>query len=160
MNSTTTPENYNSQYYDLHKDKISDRRKQKYADDEEYREKAISRAKDYYKKNRDKIRKKNRKKTVVLWDDGHTEAALQIADLGERIGKKPFTIRTWIRQGKIPDSPIRRSRIRYHPPKMPTVVVNSLPDTFRNDWESITEKIERGWERVGAYDSGLKVTSI
>ena len=79
MNSTTTPENYNSQYYDLHKDKISDRRKQKYADDEEYREKAISRAKDYYKKNRDKIRKKNRKKTVVLWDDGHTEAALQIA---------------------------------------------------------------------------------
>jgi DNA-binding transcriptional MerR regulator len=158
MNST--PTNYNSQYYEQNKDEISEKRRSRYHEDEEYRQKAMERAKEYYKRNRDKIRKKNRKKTVVLWPDGHTEAALQIAELGERIDKKPFTIRTWIRKGLIPDSPIRRNRIRYYTPKMITVVANAMPDTFRKDWDAITEKIERGWERVGAYDPDLQVTSI
>jgi len=159
MNDSTST-NYNSQYYEQHKEVISEKRRSRYQDDEEYRLNAISRAKDYYKRNRDKIRKKNRKETVILWPDGRTEKALQIADLGAKIDKKPFTIRGWVRKGLIPDSPIRRSRIRYYTPKMIAVVARALPITFRKDWGSITEKIERGWERVGAYDPGLKVTSI
>jgi len=157
MNETAT---YNQQYYEQHRNTINERRKSKYQEDEDYRQKAIERAKEYYARNRDKIRKRNRKRSMVVFPDGHTERALQISDLGERIGKKPFTIRTWLRKGLIPDSPLRRSRIRYYTPKMITVVANALPDTFRKDWEAVSEKIERGWERLGVYDSDVEVKSL
>lgn len=160
MNQTQTADNgYFEKYYRTHKDQISERRKQKYSEDEEYRQRCIERAKARYQDKRDEIRKKSKKVPYVIWLDGRKEEAFQLSEFSVGIGKAPFTVRKWIRDGMIPDSPIKKNGIRYYTHRMIVTVKKALPKSFRKDWVSIQAKIKAGWEACGAYDQDLKVES-
>jgi len=160
MNSAADSPNYNEAYYRTHKDEIAERRRLKYQEDEEYRQRCIERAKERYKKNRKKIRKANRKQSMVVFPSGEMEKALQMADLCDSIGKRPFTVRGWIRNGSIPESPLKRGRLRYYTKDMIRVVKRALPKTFRKDWEAVSDAIEHGWSALGVYDEGVAVKSV
>ena len=151
--------NYDQRYYEIHKDDLADKRKKKYEDDPEHRQACIDRAKEYYKLNREEIRKKNRRSPWAVWPDGKEEEAFQISALCDGLGKRPLTVRLWIREGKIPDTPLRRNRIRYYTQAMISLAADSVPDTFRKDWEAIYAEIEKAWEALGVYDEGVLVVS-
>ncbi len=152
---------YDQRYYDTHKEELADKRKQKYAEDPEHRQACIDRAKKYYEENREEIRKKSRRIPWAVWpgDGGKEEEVYQISALCLALGKKPLTVRLWIREGKIPDTPLRRNRIRYYTQAMISLAAASVPDTFRKDWEAVHSEIERAWEALGVYDEGVLVVS-
>lgn len=158
--AATTDRDYFERYYKTHKESISERRKQLYRDNEEYRLQCIERAKARYQEKREEIREKNRKSPHVVWPDGRQEAAFHLSDFAEGIGKRPFTVRKWIRDGVIPDSPIKRSGIRFYTQRMIDVARKALPQTFRKDWEKVRSKIQRGWEKARAFDPGAQVESL
>jgi len=157
MNSEQT--DYNKRYYDTQKDDLRVKRAERYHSDEKYRKKVLKRAKEYYRENRDEIRARSRRSPMVVWPDGKEEEAYQISAFCMAVGKAPLTVRLWIREGKIPDTPLRRNRIRYYTQAMISLAAASIPDTFRKDWEAVHAEIERAWETVGAYDEGVEVVS-
>jgi len=154
-----TEASYDQRYYETHKDELADKRRRKYEEDEEHRQACIERAKDYYQKNREEIRKKNKRAPYAVWPSGKEEEAFQISALCEALGKRPLTVRLWIREGKIPDTPLRRNRIRYYTEAMISLAAVRIPDSFRKDWESIHAEIERAWDALGVYDEGVLIVS-
>jgi hypothetical protein len=162
MIEVATTDTYFHEYYRTHKEQLSEKRKQRYSEDEEYRRKCIERAKARYSEKREEIREKNRRSPFVVWADGRRkpEAALLLSDLAEQIDKAAFTIRWWIREGMIQDTPIRRGGVRIYTQRMIDVVRKALPTTFRKDWDKTRAKIQKGWERVGAFEAGVEVKSL
>jgi hypothetical protein len=159
MNSTDTQPSYNERYYGTHKDNIAERRKKKYEEDEGYRKACIDRAKEYYRQNREAIRGRSRRVPTAIWPRGREEEVYQISALCEALNRKPLTVRLWIREGKIPDTPLRRNRIRYYTEGMIEAVVEAIPDSFRKDWKEVHAEVMGGWRKLGIFDKGAKVVS-
>lgn len=151
--------NYAQRYYDTHKDELAEKRRLKYEKDGEYRKACLERAKEYYRQNRDEIRAKSRRVPMAVWKVGREEPVYQISALCEALGVKPITVRLWIRENKIPETPLKRNQIRYYTQEMIDVVVDAIPDTFRKDWGEIYSKISKGWRGLGVMVKTVKVIS-
>jgi len=107
---------YFSQWYAENKEELSARRRQKYQEDPEYREKVRAQAREAKKRFLEKKRKereKNKDKEQPVWfkvQYGKKEVAVRMftaGQLSKRLGRKTQTIRLWERKGVIPEAMYR-----------------------------------------------------
>jgi hypothetical protein len=101
---------------------LSRKRKDKYRQDPEYREKVLSCSKSYREKVREKREKlraegklvskrhKGPRKPVVLEVNGKSVYAYTISTLAERIGRSIHTVNHWTTIGEIPPTPLWSKR--------------------------------------------------
>lgn len=98
---------YFASYYAAHKEEISEKRKQKYESDPEFRERLKARSAE---RNKEKsamrpdgprhARGFNKPKLVPI--NGETVVVRGISEFAEAIGRDVYTIKTWERDGIIP----------------------------------------------------------
>ena len=110
-------------YYETNREKISERKKERYQKDSKVRERAkelarLNRAKK--KAEMDKLRaegkipkSKPRKRNngpIYIIVNGKKCVGLSINDLAENIGRPVSTVKNWIKSGVIPDTPFKTGR--------------------------------------------------
>lgn len=86
-------------WYEINKEKLSARRKQRYQQDKEYREKALSRASDWRANNPTPSRAGEARIKVV---NGTEMRCFRITETSQMIGRSDQTIRDWEEKGIIP----------------------------------------------------------
>lgn len=113
---------YQRFYYQQRKEELSNKRKQKYREDPEYRQKVMEASKAYRDKQKIKmaklkaagkiISKRHRgpRKPVVLNINGKAVYAYTLSTLAERVGRSRDTINHWISIGTIPKTPLWSKR--------------------------------------------------
>jgi hypothetical protein len=113
---------YQREYYRMNKKKISKRKKDRYQNDLEAREKAKEAAKLYRAKKKaeeDRLRAEGKlpiskpKKNygpVYININGNIYIGHSIKYLADNIGRGVSSIKGWIKDGTIPDTPIRGNR--------------------------------------------------
>jgi hypothetical protein len=114
---------YFRDYYSKNKEELAKKRKEKYSNDPEYREKIRIRSvalRDKKKAEYDRllalglVEKKTYKKrgprtyTVVV--NGVSQPAFSIAEMAKKLNRSKFVVMDWIKRGVIPKSPIRTKK--------------------------------------------------
>jgi hypothetical protein len=121
--SSDSRKEYQRMYYETNREKISERKKERYQKDSKVRERAkelarLNRAKK--KAEMDKLRaegkipkSKPRKRNngpIYIIVNGKKCVGLSINDLAENIGRPVSTVKNWIKSGVIPDTPFKTGR--------------------------------------------------
>ena len=164
MTDARSRSDYYRQYYEDHRDDLSDKRRDRYQTDPEYREKAKAAARLYRQKKkaeRDQLRAEGKlpparpkgpRKPVEVAVNGSRALAHTITVAAERIGRSVDTLNHWSKVGLLPITPIRSPRgDRLFTDGMILVVnmavmkrgeVSVKDSTFRVE-------IENGWRELG-----------
>jgi hypothetical protein len=114
---------YFKSYYERKKDEIAEKRKERYHNDPEYKEKNRIRSIALREKKRAEyerllslglVEKKAYKKrgprayTVVI--NGESQPAFSIAEMSKKLNRSKFVVMDWVKRGVIPSSPFRTKR--------------------------------------------------
>lgn len=155
---------YQRHYYEQHKEELSERRKRKYRDDPEYREKVKCASKRYRALQRegrkktivDKPRVRKPRKPVVVEVNGSSVLAYTVSTLAIKIGRSVNTVNRWISIGVIPRTPLWSDRgDRLYTDAMILVVkmaVQSRGIVGRDP--NVYSEIESGWRDIGIVVGG------
>lgn len=114
---------YFAQYYEVNRESLSQKRKEKYENDPEYRERAKQAAKrrrKRLKKEREELRAKGllpssdrrtgpREPVEVLIGDSRM-LAYTITVAAQKVGRSPDTLNYWAKKGLLPQTPVRSPR--------------------------------------------------
>lgn len=114
---------YNRSYYEDHRAEIAERRRQKYSEDEEYRQRRLEAARKYReRKQQDRERKAERRgqeyvrrrggprKPLEVTVNGQVELAYTISTLAKRSKRPMATLRAWRNRGLFPQTPFVTAR--------------------------------------------------
>ena len=122
MNEESSRSLYYSTYYSERRETLSERRKRRYRDDPEYREKAKANAREYRQKKkaeREQLRAAGKlpparprgpRKPVDVKVGGKKLPAYTITVAAERVGRSVDTLNHWSKVGLLPATPIRSRR--------------------------------------------------
>lgn len=104
-----------TEWYQENREELLAKRRKKYRDDKEYRERQKDRSAAYRKKHRTKKDKKRSGSFVrVLVCRGRVELVWSFSVLAKRLGSCVKTCDGWQRRELLPESPIRINRTRYY----------------------------------------------
>lgn len=159
---------YQQTYYELNKDELSEKKKNRYKNDPEYRESIRKSTKKHRLKAREererliaegKIHKRKpvENKPIYVFCNGEEKRAYRAKKLAENIGKSIHTLNFWSRSGIFPDTPYRTKRgDRLYTGAMIFVVriaVRKRIDISYKDMSFYNEIVD-GWKEFGV-DFGL-----
>jgi len=123
MPSDTETRSYFQKWYDQRRDAFNKKRRERYADDEEYRDKVNTWNQETREKRRKeaqreeseakravKLKSSGSWKTIEVEVDGVVVPMYTISALAKAVGKGISTIRVWERNGTLPETPYRSDR--------------------------------------------------
>lgn len=162
---------YQRKYYlEKRKEAFSEERKKRYREDDEYRALVNERSLRYRKKRSaerkkliaaGKIKRKPRskpvKKDVYFYIDGEKRFCYSLDEFCNMIGRARLTVYFWIRNGLMPDTPLRwGSNVKCYTDGMIRVVkmvLDRMGRIKKNDLRFYSEVVE-GWEDIGVFLDG------
>lgn len=138
------------EWYEENKEKISERKRKRYEENDEYREEVKAKARTrYWKKKEEKVNSlpnlielgEGIEATVELENKKITKTRLYSThDIAESIGKSEQTVRLWMHKGYIPDNFIRLGKLRYIS-KEQAVKVEKIKELLLVPYENIEDWI-------------------
>jgi len=128
---------YNHEYYEQNKEKISERRKKKYYENAELREKTVKKSREYRKQQsaaRGHADTRGRKpgplapRRIELAEIGKTVTAYSSGFVAKELGITVQTLRVWGKKGRIPVTPYWLSNGRWWTQRMLTAFLKAKAD--------------------------------
>jgi len=145
---------YYQKWYAENREKVLQKRRERYKNDPDYAERVRANARES-SKNRKNIPKtgikKERRPVLVEWN-GKQVTGYSISHLAKRCHKTVGTIRHWIRNCTIPETPIKtEAGHRLYTESMIMVVAQVVASQERVPigCQSTHEKVKSGWEKYG-----------
>lgn len=164
---------YYAEWYEQNKEKLAEKRKKRYEEDPEYKQKVLDQSASYREKNRKEPRVKlprHRKPKSYTLSDGTEIQMFSVGAFAMYIGRSVQSVNHWEREGLLPKTPYRRGargfRL-YSVPMMEVVkeVVGDRARLFPVDPE-MGNKIRQKWEAAGVpveckdgLEAALKLTT-
>ena len=143
----STRSEYHRRYYQEHKDVICERRRQKYANDPAYRERALS-SKRHERK--EKMWPHSVAQSVGPHSGGCIRKSYTIGEAAKLIGVHRATLLRWIKVGWIPETPyISLVYGRLFTADM-IVVLRDMLLQYRPDVRLFRERVADAWYETGA----------
>jgi len=155
---------YQRDYYESHRDALSERRQERYRGDPAYRDEAIRRARDYRarkRQERERLREQGLlppprtsgpRTPLRVLVNGEQTVAYTVGRVAQDLGRSKNTLNYWTRIGLLPPTPYRSPRgDRLYTEAMVLVLRFALgrrPRVSARDRE-FTEEVRRGWEGLG-----------
>lgn len=155
---------YQRMYYEGKRDELSERRKQRYREDPEYRENALSQVREYRKRKRserERLREAGKlppphprgpRAPVRVQLNGVSTIAFTVGRVAIEINRSRDVINYWTRIGLLPQTPFRSPRgDRLYTEGMVFVIrvaINKRNRISASDG-SFTNEIRQGWEGLG-----------
>lgn len=157
---------YFSKYYEENKGEINDKRKRRYEEDPDYKDRVLQSSRDYRKRKREesgepkmKLPRYARPMTVGTGDGGEIDL-FSIGAFAKLLGRNVQTINHWERALVLPPTPYRDDRgFRFYTIEMMRSVKNAVSHKrrlFPVD-EGIRKTIESDWKDQGVP---LKATTM
>lgn len=156
---------YYQDYYLANQDRLSQKRKDRYKADPEYRERAKESARRYRQKiakERERLRadgklppstrQRGPRKPVIVSVNGSRVPAYTITIVAQRVGRSKDTLNNWFKAGILPPTPLRSGRgDRLYTDAMIMVLQMAIQrrgEVSTCDTSFKTEIID-GWEKTG-----------
>jgi len=129
---------YNKKYYAANRERINKRRREKYANDKEYRERVVRKSREYKTKTRESPKERGRRPGIppvkyIEVMPGVVKRSHTIGGVANEIGVSIQTIRSWVRKKVIPDTPYVICRYKYWTDDMLVVILRAIVDSRGND---------------------------
>jgi len=154
---------YQREYYESHKEELSKKRKEKYQNDSEYREKVKEASRRYREKKRverealkkegkwPKPKKRGPRTIVMVNLNGKKVEAYTIPVLAKKIRRSISTVNKWITVGTIPKTPfLSKTGGRLYTDAMVLVIKMAIQSRgIVGDDPEVRKEIVEGWKRFG-----------
>ena len=159
---------YQKNYYLSHKGERSVKRKERYHADAEYRKKCIEQSRRSAKRRAEKLKmdreagivpmpkKSGVRYPVDVYFMGGVVKAYSVSQLADYIGRNKNSVKNWIKDGVIPETPLRHhGRVRLYTEPMMNAVkfvfarYGRIKGKNRNE---ICDDIISSWKQLGIFD--------
>jgi len=160
------PGDYFKNWYEKNKGDVAKRRKERYDNDPEYRDKVLRRSANYRERQRDVVTARvprNQQLRTLTLDNGEEVTLYPIGDFAAFVGRSVQTLNHWISSGIIPNTPYvyGERKFRFYTREMMEVVKRAVGDKrrlFPVD-ESMIKEIKDAWDNLGVSDVNVDVTN-
>jgi len=149
----SNPTDYNREYYAEHRDKLSEKRKEKYASDPQHREKIKESSRDWYDENKPESvgprRGRGFNRPRVLNVDGEQLLCHCAGEVARRIGIGVQTLSDWERDGIVPPATARDDLKRRWYSEDYIEFLTMCVETIRPECSRLSvfkDKVWREWE--------------
>jgi len=156
---------YYDKWYDENKDKVAERRKERYETDPEYQQKVLQRSSDYRQRQREvnQVRVPRHQRPRMFKVNGSEVALYSIGAFASYINRSVQSINHWETNGLLPRTPYRVGKrgFRYYSAEMMEVVrriVGNKRRLYPVD-ETMGNEIRAMWEALGVpmdCDDGIE----
>jgi len=155
---------YYRSYYEENKDRLSDKRRDRYQNDPEYRERAKEAARVYRAKKkmeRDKliaegkiepVNRSGPRKPVEVQINGRPSLAYTITTVAQEVGRSVDALNNWAKSGIFPVTPLRSGGgDRLYTTAMILVLKDAIQKrgTISAKDESFRDEVLEGWRELG-----------
>ena len=149
---------YYDEWYEKNKEKRNRERRERYAKDAAYRQACKDHAKSYReRKPNGDIKTTKERKPVMIEVSGQTRRCWTLAHLASKIGRSPATLKSWIRKGLLPETPLRtstesgRCKARLYTDGQIQVIKAALQKRgrLRTGDMGFRKEVEEGWSALG-----------
>tara|TARA_B100001094_G_scaffold298274_1_gene322019 strand:+ start:781 stop:1248 length:468 start_codon:yes stop_codon:yes gene_type:complete len=149
---------YYDEWYEKNKEKRNLERREKYARDVVYRQACKDHAKSYReRKPSGDIKTTRARKPVLVEEGGSLRRCWTLAHLANKVERSPATLRSWIRKGLLPETPLRtstkdvRCKARLYTDGQIQVIKTALQKRGRlkTGDMSFRKEVEEGWSALG-----------
>jgi len=149
---------YYSDWYSANKEALSERRKKRYREDAEYRERTLAASRVYRQRRKEgglsaPRATRSRRKSVLATDgDGNPMSLHHVGVLAAAVGRTTQCVSKWEKSGIIPATPFRRGahRVRLYTGDMIRSVIGAVGDGRRlQNGAQIYAQILAEWQNQG-----------